>query len=128
MPALCMAAIPACSGLPICYFRMKTRSPGRAWKFASYVSYAAIVYSKTATLLGTLESVVGQETMRRALRVYFTRYRFKHPTGEDFLRTLEEVTGRDDLQPFLSQAINGTDLLDYSVDSLTSGPVDWWKI
>ncbi len=99
-----------------------------AWKFASYMSYGAIVYGKTATLLGTLESVVGKETMRRALQVYFTRYRFKHPTGEDFLRTLQEVTGRDDLQPFLSQAINGTDLLDYSVDSLSSGPVDWWKI
>jgi hypothetical protein len=96
------------------------------WKFASFVSYGAIVYGKTATTLTTLESVLGQETLRRALEVYFTRYRFTHPTVTNFLNTLQEVAGRD-LEPFLTQAIYGTDMLDYAVDSLTTEPVDSWK-
>jgi Ni/Fe-hydrogenase subunit HybB-like protein len=49
------------------------------------------------------------------------------PTGTDFLQTLVEVSGRTDLEPYFTQAIYGTDVLDYSVDSLTSGPVDWWE-
>jgi hypothetical protein len=98
-----------------------------AWQFASDSSYGCIVYGKTSTALTTLEAVLGEGTLRQALRVYFTRYRFKHPTATDFLHTVEEVSGRSDLQPFFAQAIYGTEMLDYSVDSLTSGPSEWWK-
>ena len=97
------------------------------WKFANDASYGSIAYAKTALMLTTLESVLGEDTVRRALRVYFTRYRFTHPTGTDFLNTLQEVAGRTDLQPYLAQAVYGTEVLDYSVDSLTSGPAEWWK-
>ncbi|QNI36182.1 M1 family metallopeptidase [Edaphobacter albus] len=62
-----------------------------AWKFRDEHSYGAITYGKTATLLTTLEGILGTNTMDEALRTYFQRYRFKHPTGEDFLRTIEEV-------------------------------------
>ncbi len=97
------------------------------WKFASDASYGAIAYGKTATVLTTLEAVLGQDTMRKVLRTYFLRYRFTHPTGDDFLNTLIEVTGRSDLQPYLTQAFAGTEVLDYSIDSLTTEPSDWWK-
>jgi hypothetical protein len=97
------------------------------WKFATYASYGSIVYGKTATSLLTLEAVVGEATLRQALRVYFMRYRFQHPTGTDFLNTVEEVSGRTDLEHYLTQAFDGTDLLDYSIDSLTSDPSEWWK-
>jgi hypothetical protein len=97
------------------------------WKFADSASYGSIVYGKTATVLSTLEAVLGEATLRQILRVYFTRYRFQHPTGSDFFATVELVSGRKDLEPFLNPAFNGTDLLDYSVDSLTSSPSEWWK-
>jgi hypothetical protein len=97
------------------------------WKFANSASYGGIVYGKTATVLATLEAVVGEETLRKALRVYFMRYRFQHPAGSDFLDTLQEVSGRKDLEPYITDAFNGTEVLDYSVDSLTSGPPEWWK-
>jgi hypothetical protein len=97
------------------------------WKFLSDASYGGIVYGKTATVLTTLEAVLGEATLRQALRVYFLRYRFTHPTGTDFLHTIEEVSGRKDLEPYFAQAIYGTEVLDYSVDSLTSGPSEWWK-
>ena len=97
------------------------------WQFASGSSYGGIVYGKTTTALTTLEAVLGEATLRQALRVYFTRYRFKHPTATDFLHTVEEVSGRNDLEPYFAQAIYGTEMLDYSVDSLTSGPSEWWK-
>jgi Peptidase family M1 domain len=97
------------------------------WKFANEASYNSIVYGKTATVLTTLESIVGEATLQQALRVYFMRYRFTHPTGTDFLHVIAEVSRRDDLEPYFAQAIYGTEGLDYAVDSLTTGPMEWWK-
>jgi hypothetical protein len=97
------------------------------WKFFNGESYNGIVYGKTATVLNTLEEVLGEPTLRQALRLYFTRYRFTHPTGTDFLSSVQEVAGSTNLQPYFAQAIYGTQVLDYSVYSLISGPAEWWK-
>jgi aminopeptidase N len=64
--------------------------------------------------------------MRRAMHTYFMRYRFTHPTKEDFLKTIEEVSGQD-LRWYFNQAIYGTQVLDYKVMKITSAPVDWYK-
>jgi Peptidase family M1 domain len=95
-----------------------------AWKFANDASYGSIVYGKTAAVLATLQAMLGEATLRQALQVYFTRYRFTHPTASDFLHAIEEVSGRSDLEPYFQQAIYGTAVLDYSVESLTSGSDD----
>jgi Peptidase family M1 domain len=191
-----------------------------AFKFRDSASYGGITYGKTATLLQTLESLIGRDTMDEAMRTYFMRFRFTHPTGEDFLRTIEEVAikngkaislsprntpaieshdelsgARDttaspctpldqtavasaraqlakttnldhyhvvtelppntpapclpligrmtgpipfsgdyatapatnsSLRPFFNQAVYGTQILDYAVDSISSDPVQWW--
>jgi hypothetical protein len=71
-----------------------------AWKFRNEQSYGAVTYGKTATLLTTLEGIIGKDTMDEAMHTYFERYRFKHPTTEDFLRTIEEVAvARGKAQP-----------------------------
>jgi Peptidase family M1 domain len=143
-----------------------------AFKFRDSQSYGGITYGKTATLLATLESIIGRDTMDEAMRTYFMRFRFTHPTTEDFLRTIEEVAiknGRatavggtvlnasnqttqptslsttqsglaaalsspvaqqvipiSSLRPYLNQAVYGTQVLDYTVDSINSDPVQWW--
>ena len=61
------------------------------FKFRNTDSYGGVTYGKSATLLATLESLIGRDTMNEAIRSYFLRYRFTHPTTEDFLRTIEEV-------------------------------------
>jgi hypothetical protein len=62
-----------------------------AWQFRDASSYGGVTYGKSATLLATLEGLVGTDTMDAAMRTYFMRYRFTHPATEDFLRTIEEV-------------------------------------
>ncbi|ADW68037.1 M1 family metallopeptidase [Granulicella tundricola] len=62
-----------------------------AWQFRNAASYGGVTYGKTATLLKTLEGIVGRDTMDEAMRTYFMRYRFTHPTSEDFLHTIEDV-------------------------------------
>jgi hypothetical protein len=157
-----------------------------AFKFRNTESYGGVTYGKTATLLATLEGLIGRDTMDEAMRTYFLRYRFTHPTTEDFLRTIEQVaiahgkaiattspsslpsqnpvilsgveepalslskgpavvfpsappftsTGHPDyasapatnssLRGYLNQAVYGTQILDYTVDSISSDSPQWW--
>jgi hypothetical protein len=53
------------------------------------------------------------------------RYRFTHPTGEDFLKTIEEVS-RKDLGWYFKQAVYGTQVFDYDVLRFSSTPADWY--
>jgi Peptidase family M1 domain len=87
--------------------------------------YANITYGKTATMLVTLEKIVGAQTLQRALHTYFMRYRFQHPTQEDFMNTVNEVAGQD-LSWYWNQAVYGTQVMDYEVLRASSDPVKWW--
>ena len=97
-----------------------------AYQFASDRSYGQITYGKTDCALLTLESLIGEDTLQRALRTWFQRYRFTHPSGPDFLRTIEEVSGRD-LDWYFKQAIYGTEVLDYEISSAESWPGKWYE-
>jgi hypothetical protein len=96
------------------------------WEYATYGSYGGISYGKTASVLLTLESIIGEDTMRQAMHTYFMRYRFTHPTKEDFLKTIEEVSGKN-LRWYFDQAVYGSQILDYEVLKAKSTPVEWYK-
>ena len=96
----------------------------KGWQFANLNAYGGITYGKTASVFLTLEKVIGEDTMQKAMHVYFMRYRFTHPTKEDFLKTVEEVSGRD-LRPYFNQAVYGTQVFDYEVMSIHSQRSDW---
>jgi hypothetical protein len=98
----------------------------KAYDYYSYDSYGGITYGKTASVLLTLESVVGEDTMQKAMHAYFMKYRFTHPVKEDFLKTIEEVSGRD-LRWYFNQAIYGSPVMDYKVLKVESFPVNWYE-
>src|ERR1700683_1813778 len=87
--------------------------------------YGGIASGKPATVLLTLEKIVGEDTMRKAIRTYFMRYRFTHPTGEDFLKTIEEVSGQN-LRWYFDQAVSGTAILDYEIMDMHSDELPWY--
>jgi hypothetical protein len=62
----------------------------------------------------TLEGLVGDETMTRILRTYARRYRFAHPTTEDFIATVNEVTGQD-WRWFFEETFFSSNLCDYAI-------------
>src|SRR6266849_361272 len=98
----------------------------KAYDYYGFNSYGGITYGKTASVLLTLESIIGEDTMAKAMHVYFMKYRFTHPTKEDFLKTIEEVSGRD-LKWYFSQAIYGSPVMDYKVMKIESFPVNWYE-
>ncbi len=97
-----------------------------AYEYYNSNSYGGITYGKTASVLLTLESIIGEDTMAKAMHVYFMKYRFTHPTKEDFLKTIEEVSGRD-LRWYFNQAVYGTPVMDYKVERIDSLPVNWYE-
>ena len=94
--------------------------PGAA--YSSPRVYSTLTYSKGGAVLRMLRDYLGDETFRRVLRRYYQEYRFRHPTGRDFLRVAEQTSGQQ-LDWFYSQWVERTDRLDYSVASATTSQV-----
>jgi hypothetical protein len=97
-----------------------------AYAYFNSRSYGGITYGKTASVLLTLEGIVGEDTMAKAMQTYFMKYRFTHPVKEDFLKTIEEVSGKD-LRWYFNQAVYGSQVMDYSVLNIDSFPANWYE-
>jgi hypothetical protein len=53
-------------------------------------------YGKPATALNILrETIMGEELFDHAFKIYSKRWMFKHPTPEDFFRTMEDASAVD---------------------------------
>src|SRR6185295_4803789 len=102
------------------------------WEYRAVEAYTLNSYGKPALSLQTLENLVGDETMTRIMRTYARRFRFRHPTTEDFIATVNEVTGKD-YRWFFDQTWFSSGLCDYAdgvrnkkgrkVQGFTGGPV-----
>jgi hypothetical protein len=97
-----------------------------AWLYVDGRSYAGITYAKTALMMMTLESLVGEQTVIHGLHTYFDRYKFKHPTPADFTNTMNEATG-ENLDWYWKQALYGTETLDDRILSASSERLDWYN-
>ena len=58
--------------------------------------------------------MLGGRTMARVMRTYAERWRFRHPSSDDFYAVASEVAGRD-LTPFFRQTIESPAVIDYAV-------------
>lgn len=62
-----------------------------SWGFATGNSYGRNSYPRTATVLDQIRRLAGEERFWRAFRAYSERWRFDHPTSEDFFEALDRV-------------------------------------
>ena len=70
--------------------------------------YTATVYEKGAEVVRMLQSLLGRETFRKGMDLYFARHDGRAATVEDFLECFEEVSGRDLAQFRLWYSQSGT--------------------
>jgi hypothetical protein len=91
--------------------------------FFSFRSLGAIVYSRTATLLGTLERVYGKPLLDAALADYAAYSRFRHPEPEHLI---DAVRGRlgDSAARNLERALFERGHVDYLVRDVRAAPSD----
>jgi hypothetical protein len=64
-----------------------------SWDRLSSDSYAT-TYSRTATTLHDLEVQVGQAALERGMKLYYARWKFRHPSVADLEAALVEGTGQ----------------------------------
>ena len=67
-----------------------------SWNRMSGGSYGT-VYSRTATTMRDLEAQVGTPALERAFKLYYARWKFRHPSVADLKAALVEGTGRTDV-------------------------------
>ncbi|MHC5010583.1 MAG: M1 family metallopeptidase [Planctomycetota bacterium] len=92
-----------------------------AWRHMDRGSYGNNSYRRTANALRTLEGLLGEDTMLRAMRAYTEKYRFGHPTPGDFFREVEVVAaadGRGDVGWFFDEAFRRAATLDFGVGEI----------
>ncbi len=94
-----------------------------SWGYSSSGNYGFNSYARTTLTLRTLEALVGPQTFARAMRTYHERYRFGHPSSEDFYAVVSEVAGRD-MSGFFAQTTERPGILDYEVSLVKSEQVD----
>ena len=88
-----------------------------AWRYRTGGSYAQSSYPRPAVTLRHLEGLLGPETFHRAMRSFFQRWQFGHPSTADFETSISAAAGAD-LDWFFRQALHSTRHLDYAVRRL----------
>ena len=114
----------------VSYFNMENPAIApnslNSWEFPGG-SYHTIQYSKSAVWLNTLKRIVGDETFKEAMKTYYSRWKFKHPSAKDFVNVINEVVAKnhpeefgDGMDWFFQQVLYGTEICDYAVSSINN--------
>ncbi len=91
-----------------------------SWDRMSNRSYGS-VYMRTATTMRTLENLVGHAAMERGMKLYYERWKFRHPDAADLRDALAEGTGRPRLvDAIFNDEVYGTRRVDDRVVGIHS--------
>lgn len=77
-------------------------------------NYGAVVYSKTASDFDYLLHAVEEQRFDAAMKLYFSKFRFKHPYPEDLFATLTESLG-EDISWFVKNFYTARNHVDYKL-------------
>lgn len=90
-----------------------------SWEFLNRSQYGSNVYSKAGLLLRSLKNHIGKKKMYDFFQFYARKYKFKHPTTDDFINTFNEFMNEDFSWAFdqFIKAGKGIDNAVYSVES-----------
>jgi Peptidase family M1 domain len=84
----------------------------------SIIQFGNNAYGKPAAGLNILrETIMGHELFDQAFKTYANRWKFKHPTPEDFFRTMEDASAVD-LDWFWRGWFYSTDVVDIGINDV----------
>ena len=81
-------------------------------RYRDFFTYNTMIYTKAQLFYEELRYIVGDDVMRKILRTYYARWRFKH-VDEDAFRNVAEDVSHMDLKWLFGQWLHGTPLIDY---------------
>lgn len=94
-----------------------------SWHRHSSNSYGS-VYSRTATTMRDLEVALGKDVVERAFKLYYARWKFRHPSIADLREALAEASGRRDVvERTFAQHIYGVSKVDNRIVEIKTSEV-----
>lgn len=86
----------------------------KAWQYSTGRSYGRNSYARPAEMLEQIRWLAGEEKFWRAFRRYAERWRFDHPTSEDFLDEMRTL-GIPHFEKLVAKSFYGTGEVDFQV-------------
>lgn len=84
--------------------------------------YSLEAYYKGQVLAIQLGYIIGNENLEKTFLKFYDIWKFKHPSGNDFKRVAEEVSGIN-LKWYFNLFLNTTRKIDYAVDYVSNNTV-----
>jgi hypothetical protein len=81
------------------------------------INYQLIVYSKNAFIFNYLKNYLGEMEFDRIMKIYFEKWKFKHPQPEDFIKLFKE-NSKENLSWFFDDVLQTRKRIDYKISSL----------
>ncbi len=85
-----------------------------AWKYVSENSYGRNSYPQPGTTIQQIRNLLGEEAFWKAFRDYAERWRFDHPTSEDFLDAMR-ASGNPHVAALIQKTWYGRGWIDFSI-------------
>lgn len=90
--------------------------------YTTNAAYGVASYVKGCLFLSQLAYVIGEDKMASSLLAFYNTWKFKHPTGQDFMNIVEKNTQME-LDWYYQYMVNTNHLPDYSIDTVfATGP------
>jgi hypothetical protein len=80
-------------------------------------AYGTVAYAMGTIFLHQLKYVIGEENFYKGMRAYFAKWKFKHPSPNDFIRVMEKTSGLE-LKWYMSYWVNTTKKIDYGIKTV----------
>ena len=100
------------------------------WKYPSY-TYGTMVYDKACTMMQTLKGLMGAEHFDNAMRNYYAKYQFKHPSGRDFAAVINEEVAKmnnpdlgSNMDWFFNSMLRTDEVCDYKLTKIVNREQD----
>ncbi len=81
------------------------------------MAYESTAYDKGAVFLAQLGYIIGPRALANTLKEYYQKFKFTHPTPNDFRRVAEHMSNIQ-LKWYLTDWTQTTNRIDYSIDSI----------
>jgi len=85
-------------------------------------AYSHQAYHKGQVLVQQLEYIIGRENLEKTFLEFYEKWKFRHPTPNDFKRVAEEVSGIN-LKWYFNLFINTTRTIDYAVSDVSDSAI-----
>ncbi len=96
------------------------------WKYPSY-TYSTMAYDKASTMMQTLKGLMGEEHFNNAMKNYYSKFMFKHPSGRDFVASINEEVSKmnnptlgTNLNWFFDSMLRTDEVCDYKLTKIVN--------